>query len=125
MKRPDLGAWWRVLKPVRWSLLACLVSLLLSVLSMGLLGAGLYLLVSPVTSLFFPGMDDWHGDWVWPAVIGVGMAWSPAFLLAAWVNCKLRARAGFPRWALPVVYAGVLWLWALALWLLVLSGAPR
>ena len=96
----------------------------LAVLSMGLLGAGLYVLVSPVTRLWFPPLDDWSGDWVWPAVIGVGMAWAPGWPLAAWVVRRLQ-RQGLAARGLPLLaYAGVLWVWALAVWWLVLAHAP-
>jgi hypothetical protein len=80
---------------------------------MGVLGAALYAGVSPVLGRFASPLDDWHGDWVWPALIGAGMAWAPGFLLAGWLHPRWRRP---PRWWPPLAYAGVLWLWALLVW---------
>ena len=119
-----IKAAWRAAMAIRWSVLACVAGVALAFLSMGLLGLGLYVAVSPVTRLRFPGMDEWHGDWVWPATLGAGMLWSFGFLLAGWLNHRLRTRTGVGRWPRRLAYLGVLWLWALLVWWLLLAGAP-
>jgi hypothetical protein len=103
---------WRTMKR---SLIAFGVALALGLLGMGALGMALYYPVAPVLALQFVGPDDWHGDWVWPALIGVGMAWSFGFLLAGWVNLRLQARP-WPPAIRRGAYLAVLWGWALVLW---------
>ena len=107
----------------RWSTVAFAGFLVLGLLSMGLLGAVLYYPVAPLLRLRFPAQDEWRGDWVWPAVIGVGMAWSLSFLLAGAVNHWL-VRRGCPNPARRLAYLGVLWLWALVVWFVCLESSP-
>ncbi len=110
-------------RAIKGSVIACGIVLALGLLGMGSLGILLYYLVSPVLSLRFPSMENWHGDWVWPAVIGVGMAWSFGFLVAGVVNYFLMGRqiSRIPR---RLIYLGILWLWDLVVWFLVLAFAP-
>ncbi|GHN03208.1 hypothetical protein WSM22_46970 [Cytophagales bacterium WSM2-2] len=78
---------------------------------MGALGAALYY---PAAFLLkkFPAFSDWHGDWVWPTVIMVGMLWSFGFCWGQWPGTMLLKshlrnplsmqfmllRSGFGRW---------------------------
>lgn len=113
-----LRAAWRTMKR---SLIAFGLALVLGLLGMGALGMALYYPVAPVLAWRFAGLDDWHGDWVWPALIGVGMGWSFGFLLAGWVNLRLQARP-WPAAIRRGAYLAVLWGWALALWWLTLQS---
>ena len=100
-----LRAAWRTMKR---SLIAFGLALVLGLLGMGALGMALYYPVAPVLAWRFAGPDDWHGDWVCPALIGVGMGWSFGFLLAGWVNLRLQARP----WPVAIrrgAYLAVLW----------------
>lgn len=101
------------------SLVAFVVTLALGLLSMGALGMSLYYAVSPVLRLRFPGDDAWHGDWVWPAAISSGMVWAFGFLVAGVVNKRLAARDTGPI-VRRVVYAALLWVWALGVWAVIL-----
>jgi len=87
---------------------------------MGFLGALLYY---PVSFLFtkYPTLNDWTGDWVWPATIVVGILWSIGFLLAGIVYHFLK------KWItstllLRVLYIAILWLWAAFLWYITISN---
>ena len=106
------------------SVIAFVTTLVLGFASMGFLGIALYYSVAPVLWLRFAPEDRWHGDWVWPAIIGVGMAWSVSFLIAGVANhflVRRRLRASLRRLA----YLGILWLWALLVWTLTLMFAPN
>ena len=106
------------------SVLAFAATLMLGFASMGFLGLTLYYPVAPVLWLRFPPQEQWHGDWVWPAIIGVGMAWSVGFLIAGVANhflVRRRLQASLRRLA----YLGVLWLWALLVWTVTLTFAPN
>lgn len=99
--------------PSRWFIIAFAVSAALAVLAMGALGAGLYMAVAPLLPGAPASIDALSGDWVWPAMIVTGLAWSPAWLLAGMADRWLRGRAA----ALPGrVGAVALLLWAAA-WL--------
>ncbi|MGE0313375.1 MAG: hypothetical protein AB7P21_17330 [Lautropia sp.] len=103
------------------SSLAFLATAALGLLSMGLQGGALYHAVRPALPASYPHIDDVHGDWVWPAVIVIGIAWSLGFLLAGALNLRLE-RAGLAAAWRRVAYVVVLWLWALLLWLAGLAG---
>ena len=107
----------------RRSTIAFGMSLVLGLLSMGFLGIGLYYPAAPLLLLRFPPPSQWHGDWVWPAIIGVGMSWSLGFLLAGFINHWL-AQRGCPTVLRRSTYLGVLWLWALVVWFLCLEFSP-
>lgn len=102
----------------RFSIIAFFSSGALGLFSMGLLGAVLYY---PVSFLLrkFPSLDDWTGDWVWPAVIGVGIFWSVGFLLGGVVWHYL-AKITSSKAILCCAYIFVLWLWAAIVWYIVL-----
>ena len=88
--------------------------------SMGIMGGLLYYAAAPVLWSTYGDLNDWHGDDVWPATIGVGMLWSLSFLVAGWLNARLQ-RAGWSVWPRRAVYVLVLWLGAVVLWLLFLA----
>jgi hypothetical protein len=110
-----LDACMRFLCPMKRSAIAFLVSGALGFFSMGFLGIGLLYAVQPVLNLWFLHGEQWHGDWVWPALIAAGVFWSLGFLMAGALNLRLQAR-GWGITARRVVYVAVLWLWALCLW---------
>jgi hypothetical protein len=87
----------------------------LGLLSMGALGGVLHLAVSPTLPPADRSIDALTGDWVWPAMIAVGMGWSLAFLAADLLDRRLRARgtSGLVR---RLAWLGVLWGWAAVLW---------
>ena len=126
VRRAACAVWTRA-RAMPKSVLAWLGSLVAALLSMGLLGFGLYYLVWPALRWVFPaGLDGLpHGDSTWPSVIFAGMLWSFGFLLAGVVNRRLAARPA-PVGAVPraLVYLAVLWAWALAAWLYVLATQP-
>ena len=102
------------------SIVAFVVTLVLGLLSMGALGLLLYYAVSPVLRLRFLDERAWHGDWVWPAAISSGMLWAFGFLAAGVVNKRLAANNTGPL-VRRVVYASLLWIWALGIWAVILS----
>ncbi len=69
----------------------------------------------------YQSLDDARGDWVWPALIVVGMFWSVAFLVAGALNLYLVNKAVKPLWR-RLIYGLVLWLAAFLLWLAVLGA---
>jgi hypothetical protein len=110
---------WSFIKSIPRSVIAFAITLALGLLSMGLLGAGLYVIVSFALPSSFPHIDSIGGDWVWPAVILVGMAWSFGFLIAGSLNKALVAKALAPI-TRRAVYLVVLWCWAYVLWIVAL-----
>jgi len=112
--------WTNLSYTTKFSAIGFIATFILGFISMGLLGAVLYYPVSIVLRAY-PWIDDLRGDWVWPAVIMIGMGWSFGFLLAgtAWhflsphLNSVLLLRC---------VYGVVLWVWAALLWWWVLRG---
>ncbi len=109
---------------IKGSIIAFASALVLGFVSMGFLGAVLYYPVAPVLRLRFAPRNEWHGDWVWPAVLGVGMAWSAGFLIAGVVNHFL-VRQQLRAALRGLVYLGILWSWALVIWTLTLTFAPN
>lgn len=109
----------KFLLALKWSLLAFVLTLALGFLSMGILGGLLYYPVSPLLSAYGP-MERWHGDWVWPTLIIVGMGWSFAFLIAGLFDHLLEPKVHV---AVRVfAYVMTLWLVDAALWLGMLHG---
>ena len=111
---------WKALSGnAKFSIIAFFLAAALGLLSMGALGALLYY---PACFLLknYPPFNSWTGDWVWPAMIGVGMAWSLGFLfggIASYYLSKIIAS----KVLLYICYAMILWLWAALLWYMVLS----
>ena len=112
---------WHLLVSIKYSALAALAAAVFGLLGMGITGLALYYAVSFALPPAYPNMETAHGDWVWPAMIAVGMAWSAAFLLAGWLNRYLTAK-NTPLWWRRFIYLAVLWLWALLLWWLTLNA---
>lgn len=118
------GLFRRVLRyclSIRKSILGFVLAFGLTFVSMGFLSFGLYAVVSPVLGLFYPPLDSWTGDWVWPVLVGVGLLWSFTFLPAGILDRTLEGR-GWSKTVRRAVYAGVLWLSALAIWMLMLHA---
>jgi hypothetical protein len=114
---------WPFIKSIPRSVIAFLIVGALGLLSMGLLGGALYYATSFALPPSFPHIDSIGGDWVWPAVILVGMLWSVAFLIAGWLNRRLIAR-GMATGSRRTIYVIVLWLWAYALWAIAIFSRP-
>lgn len=102
----------------RFSIIACVVTVPLGLLSMGLLGAVLYY---PVSIFFpnYPSLNDWRGDWVWPATIIVGMGLSVGFLFGGLVWHYLSPYVSSTT-VLSFVYGLILYLWTAFLWYMML-----
>jgi len=114
-----LKYWKPLTRTTKFSIIAFVITLLVGVLSMGILGVGLYYLVYFLFPdyLFF---QDWAGDWVWPTFIEVGVVWSFGFLIAGLSNHFLRKHITSAIF-LKVIYIVILWLWAVGLWYIAIS----
>lgn len=114
---------WPKTKVMRFSVIAFIISLVLSVLSMGFLGIGLYFIAAAPLALLFPSlpnnMDTWHGDWVWPAMIGMPLLWSFGFLIAGWIYLYLE-KLDWTELTKKTSYIVVLLLWNIFTWLMLL-----
>ena len=106
---------------IKWSFLAFIVALVLGFLSMGALGAALYYTCYPLFAPFYGDLNDWRGDWVWPATIGAGMLWSISFVAAGWLNFYLEPKV--PKPIRRLVYVFVLWLSAALVWAILLINS--
>lgn len=109
-----LDLWDTLSYTTKFSAIGFVLTFALGLLSMGFLGLALYY---PVSFLFrgYPALNDWRGDWVWPAVIVVGMGWSIGFLLGglAWY---FLAEVVSSFLLLRIIYGLILWSWAAVLW---------
>ncbi len=106
---------WRALsRTTKWSVIAFFVTGALGLLSMGGLSFGLYYLVAFLFSNY-PDINTWHGDWVWPAMIGAGLLWAFGF---AWAGILLfflsKILESFVLRCL--IYIFILWFWAAVVW---------
>ncbi len=112
--------WKSLTYTTKFSTITFIITAALGLLSMGFLGLGLYYLVS---FLFpsYPNIDDWHGDWVWPVIIVVGMLWSVGFVLGG-ISWHYLSKSISSVAILRVIYIIVLWLWAAFLWYCVLKA---
>ncbi|WP_396596367.1 hypothetical protein [Dokdonia sp. R86516] len=119
MLAPILTFWKSLSYTTRFSIIAFVAILPMGLFSMGILGALLYY---PVSFLFtsYPTLNDWTGDWVWPATIGVGMFWSFGFIWAGLAWHFLRNKLHSVH-ILRVIYAIICWAWAALLWYGVIS----
>jgi hypothetical protein len=123
------GRWqfrrWRVsmrrpgLMTMRQSWIAFPILLALGFISMGGLGAILYVAVSPLLAPVFGSLGSGSGDWVWPATILAGMAWSPSVLVAGHLDRYWARRGvGVVRRRISygaIVYAGAALVWGAVL----------
>lgn len=103
-----------------YSTLATVIVAAFSFLSMGALGAGLSYLMSFVTQQWYPTFDDLHGDWVWPAMIMIGIYWSLAFLVGGLLNLYLLKQKVGLFWR-NTTYVAIIVLWLLCLWIITLQ----
>lgn len=103
------------IKELTFSSIAMLTTFVLGFLSMGLLGGVLYYLVAPITSLWLPHLNDLSGDWIWPALIGVGMIWGVGFLIAGIIDNKFVKKFA-NKLIRRLIYGLILWLTAFCLW---------
>ena len=112
--------WESLSSNAKFSIIAFFITAFLGFISMGLLGALLYF---PVSFLFknVPSINTWHGDWVWPATISVGIFWSLGFILGGF-SYNYLMKLGISKVILYSIYALILWLWAAFLWYLVISN---
>lgn len=106
------------------SVLACLLAAAAGLLSMGALGGLLYYAAYPVLGPLYGDIGEWHGDWVWPALILASMGWSPGFLVAGLVHRRLAMTGWGGVIARRMIYALILWMAAALIWMFVLSGSP-
>jgi len=106
--------WKSLTYTTKFSIIAFIITATLGLLSMGALGAILY---CPVSFLFssYPSLNDWHGDWVWPTVILVGMGSSLGFIFAGIVWHYLYKLIS-SMFLLRLIYAIIIWLWVALLW---------
>jgi MFS family permease len=103
-----------------WSIWAFVIAMVVSFITMGFVGALVYLFVSPVLRIKYPPMNQWNGDWVWPANIIASLLWSLGFLIAGAVNYFLKDVVHSPI-SLKIVYLSVLWVWGLLVWTVILK----
>ena len=112
-------------KVMRFSLIAFILTIILSLLSMGFLGGGLYLIAAPALALLFPNasidINTWPGDWVWPAMISMPLLWSGGFLMAGAVQLYLE-KLNWTNLTLKTSYVFILLLWNLLIWAVVLMN---
>ena len=116
-----LHTFWYFLVSIKYSALAALITAALGLLGMGVLGLGLYYAVAFALPPSFPTIDDARGDWVWPAMIAIGMFWSVAFLMAGVLNRYLVTKNLSSVWR-RLIYAIVLWVWAFLMWWVTLNA---
>lgn len=104
----------------RFSIVAFAISLALGLFSMGALGGGLYYTLLPVVKNKFPAFDEWHGDWVWPAMIGSGMLWSAGFIFGG-ISYHYLLKLRTPKFLNILFYVLILWSWINIVWYIILS----
>lgn len=105
---------------LRRSILAFALSIAGAFLSLGYVSLVLYGVSAPIITLFFPPLGSWRGPWVWPVLVGVAILWSVSFLIAGIVDLWLQRRDWSSR-RRGLAYLGVLWIGAIASWLIVLG----
>lgn len=115
---------WPSTKVMRFSMIACILCLVLSLLSMGLLGGALFLIAAPMLELFFPQMstdlNKISGDWVWPTMIGMPLLWSFGWLIAGRAYLHVDA-LDWTNLTKKTGYVVILLVWNLLIWLFLLS----
>jgi hypothetical protein len=96
----------------KFSVIAFVVSEILSLLSMGALGYLVYYAVAP---LLPESIDTLNGDSVWPSVIFAGMVWSVGFLLAGLSLHYLKPYT-LKTSLKYLAFAVILWVWDYLTW---------
>jgi len=115
---------WPTTKVMQFSSIAFIVSIVLSLLSMGLLGAALFFIAAPMLDLFFSQMshdlNTISGDWVWPAMIAMPLLWSIAWLIAGRSYLYLD-KLDWTNLTKKTAYIVILLIWNLLIWIFLLS----
>jgi len=115
---------WPTTKVMQFSSIAFIVSIVLSLLSMGLLGAALFFIAAPMLDLFFSQMshdlNTISGDWVWPAMIAMPLLWSVAWLIAGRSYLYLD-KLDWTNLTKKTAYIVILLIWNLLIWIFLLS----
>ncbi len=104
----------------KFSIIAFLITLVLGFVSIGLLGMALYYCVAFLFTSYAP-LNDWRGDWVWPAIIIAGMIWSFSFILAGIIWHYL-SKFISSKIILRIIYLSILWLSAALIWSILISN---
>ncbi|MGK0270420.1 MAG: hypothetical protein ACI88H_001066 [Cocleimonas sp.] len=116
---------WPTSKVMQFSLIAFIISIVVSLLSIGFLGIGLFYVASPVLTLFFPSISNnlntWHGDWIWPAMIGIPIVWSFGFLIAGRMYLHLES-LDWTHLTVKTSYIVILLFLNILLWLILLMS---
>jgi hypothetical protein len=110
----------RYIWSLKWSFAGFAAALLLSFLSLGLLGYVLYYAAYPVVGLAYPPLSTWRPDTVWPLIVGAGLVWSFSFIPAGVIDHALAGR-GVARTQRRISYVVVLWIGAVAAWLFLIA----
>lgn len=105
---------------IKGSIIAGFAVAALGLLSMGVLGFGLYYACYPLLEPLYGNLDDWRGDDVWPATIWAGMLWAIWFPVAGIADLGLK-RAGKSNALRVLSRLAILWLGAGLVWLYVAS----
>jgi len=115
---------WPTTKVMQFSSIAFILSIVLSLLSMGLLGAALFFIAAPMLDLFFSQMshdlNTISGDWVWPAMIAMPLLWSIAWLIAGRSYLYLD-KLDWTNLTKKTAYIVILLIWNLLIWIFLLS----
>jgi hypothetical protein len=110
----------RYIWSLKWSLAGFAAAFLLSFLSLGMLGYVLYYAAYPVVGVAYPPLTAWRPDTVWPLIVGAGLVWSFSFIPAGVIDHALAGR-GVARVPRNISYLVVLWIGAVAAWLLLIA----
>jgi len=112
--------WNSITFTTKFSAIAFVITAALGLFSMGFLGLGLYY---PVSFLFksYPDINSWRGDWVWAAIIGLGMAWSLGFVFGG-VAWHFLSKEIHSITVLRLIYILILWIWAAILYFIVIKS---
>lgn len=107
---------------IKGSIIAGVVVAVAGLLSMGILGFGLYYACYPLLEPLYGNLNDWRGDDVWPATLWAGMLWAIFFPVAGWVDLRLK-QAGKPGALRALAWLAILWAGAAIVWLYVASSS--
>ena len=105
---------------LKWSVAAGIAAIVLSFLSLGLLGYILYYAAYPIVGLVYSPMSAWRPDTVWPLIVGSGVVWSLSFLPAGALDRAFALR-GVAVGRRRLAYLAVLWIGAVMAWLFLIA----